>query len=168
MQQFSFDFGDPIFDLKGWQIGAQLITFENTYGLDPEATRLIEADGRYQIIADQLMWAGNQEKADGRAAVSAAPTDDGLELCVAATHTQKIRCTKLIVRGRANRFGYFHPIDASVPLSQPGEYRVDVTARFVDSEGKLWMGSRTSAGVVAPRDPPVIARGRRGIDDQAS
>lgn len=99
MQQFSFDFGDPIFDLSGWRIGAQIITFENTYGLDPAATRLVTADGHHQIIADQLMWAGDQEKAAGRATVSAAPTADGLELCVSAGHTQKIRCTKLILRG---------------------------------------------------------------------
>src|SRR5262245_49354894 len=44
------------------------------------------------------MWAGNQEKAAGKAAMSAAVTDDGLELVVSATHPRKIRCTKLIVR----------------------------------------------------------------------
>ncbi|MFT3772510.1 MAG: hypothetical protein QM820_44520 [Minicystis sp.] len=99
MQHFSFDFGDPMFDLSGWRIGAQVITFENTYGLDPAATRLSTADGCHRIIADQLMWAGNQEKAAGRATVSAVPTGDGLELIASAMHTRKIRCTKLIVRG---------------------------------------------------------------------
>ena len=27
MHQFSFDFGDPFFDLAGWQVGLQVITF---------------------------------------------------------------------------------------------------------------------------------------------
>ena len=35
MQQFSFDFSDPVFDIDGWRLSAQVITFENTYGLPP-------------------------------------------------------------------------------------------------------------------------------------
>jgi len=54
------------------------------------------------------------------------------------------------VSGRANRFGYFHPSAGSIPIGQPGEYRVDVTASYVDDQGQLWMGSRTWGGVVAP------------------
>jgi hypothetical protein len=34
MHQFSFDFGDPFFDLAGWQVSLQVITFQNAYGLD--------------------------------------------------------------------------------------------------------------------------------------
>ena len=47
MHQFSFDFGDPFFDLAGWQVGLQVITFENVYGLDPELTRVEEDGGRW-------------------------------------------------------------------------------------------------------------------------
>jgi hypothetical protein len=67
------------------------------------------------------------------------------------------------VTGKANRFGQFHgePID----LNQAGEYRVDVTASYTDDQGVLWMGSRTWGGVVARPNPPIIAHGRRGIDD---
>jgi hypothetical protein len=36
MQRFSFDFGDPVFDIGGWRLSVQVTTFENTYGLDPE------------------------------------------------------------------------------------------------------------------------------------
>ena len=73
MHQFSFDFGDPIFDLSGWHVGLQVITFENTYGLDPDRTRLQQTNGCYEIAADQLMWAGNQQKAEGRALLTATP-----------------------------------------------------------------------------------------------
>jgi hypothetical protein len=45
------------------------------------------------------MWAGNQEKADGQAMLAVRPTDDGLELLGSARHTQKIRCSKIIIRG---------------------------------------------------------------------
>ena len=34
------------------------------------------------------------------------------------------------------------------------------------TQGQLWMGSRTWGGVVAPVDPPIVAHGRRGIDNQ--
>jgi len=99
MDQFSFDFGDPVFDLNGWKVSLQVITFENTYGLDPDSTRLESASGRYEIAADRLMWAGNQEKAEGGALLTATPTQDGLELIASAAHSQKIRCTKIILHG---------------------------------------------------------------------
>jgi hypothetical protein len=99
MHQFSFDFGDPFFDLAGWQVGLQVITFENTYGLDPERTRLEARDDGFVIAADDLMWAGGQQKADGRASVTARRTADGLELVAGADLPEKIRCTKLMLRG---------------------------------------------------------------------
>jgi len=34
MHQFRFDFADPLFDPARWQVGLQVATFENTYGLD--------------------------------------------------------------------------------------------------------------------------------------
>ena len=71
-----------------------------------------------------------------------------------------------VIRGRTNRFGYFQPAGNSVIFEQPGEYRVDITARGRDARGQLWMGSRTWGGVVAPVDPLIVAHGRRGIDAQ--
>ena len=72
--------------------------------------------------------------------------------------SERDRLVDRTVRGRANRFGYFHPPDAAIAISQPGEYRVDVTASFVDEQGTLWMGSRTWGGVVAATPPAIIAR----------
>ncbi|MEE9182370.1 MAG: hypothetical protein V3U33_07395, partial [candidate division NC10 bacterium] len=69
-----------------------------------------------------------------------------------------------IVRGRANRFGYFHA--SGIELEEPGEYRMDVTGSFRDEEGNLWMGARSWGGVVAPPNPAIIAHGRRGIEKQ--
>ena len=71
-----------------------------------------------------------------------------------------------VIRGRTNRFGYFQPAGNSVIFEQPGEYRVDITARGRDAQGQLWMGSRTWGGVVAPVNPTIVAHGRRGIDAQ--
>jgi hypothetical protein len=99
MQQFSFDFDDPFFDIAGWQIALQIVTFENTYGLDPGLTGIVEEGGRWLIEAGGLTWAGGQQLCHGSAWLRATPTADGLELTAGAEHTERIRCLKLILRG---------------------------------------------------------------------
>ena len=81
-------------------------------------------------------------------------------------HSDVSQLEERTIRGRTNRFGYFQPAGNSVVFEQPGEYRVDITARGRDAQGQLWMGSRTWGGVVAPINPTIVAHGRRGIDSQ--
>ena len=81
-------------------------------------------------------------------------------------HSDVSQLEERVIRGRTNRFGYFQPAGNSVVFDQPGEYRVDITARGRDDQGQLWMGSRTWGGVVAPVNPTIVAHGRRGIDAQ--
>ena len=81
-------------------------------------------------------------------------------------HSDVSQLEERVIRGRTNRFGYFQPAGNSVVFEQPGEYRVDITARGRDAQGQLWMGSRTWGGVVAPINPTIVAHGRRGIDTQ--
>ncbi len=95
MQQFSFDFGDPSYDLAGRRIGAQLITFENTYGLDPEQT--LARNGT--IACAGLRWAGGQERCAGQVQIASEGDHERLRLQIGARHEKKIRCTKLIISG---------------------------------------------------------------------
>ena len=81
-------------------------------------------------------------------------------------HSDISQLRERVIRGRTNRFGYFQPAGNSVVFEQPGEYRVDITATGRDTQGRLWVGSRTWGGVVAPVDPLIVAHGRRGIDAQ--
>ena len=81
-------------------------------------------------------------------------------------HSDVSQLEERVIRGRTNRFGYFQPAGNSVIFEQPGEYRVDITARGRDAQGQLWMGSRTWGGVVALVNPTIVAHGRRGIDAQ--
>jgi uncharacterized protein (TIGR03437 family) len=81
-----------------------------------------------------------------------------------APNSDRSRMIERRVQGLANRFGYFQPPGGGIALDQPGEYRVDVTASWRDAQGRVWMGARTWGGVVAPRNPAIIAHGRRGID----
>ncbi len=95
MQQFSFDFGDPEYTVSGWRLGLQVITFENTYGLDPART---DVEGSV-IVAGGLRWAGGQERCDGRALIATEGGPDRLRVDISARHEKKIRCTKLILSG---------------------------------------------------------------------
>jgi len=63
--------------------------------------------------------------------------------------------------GKANRFGHYSPRRPPMRLTEPGEYRSLVTARYTDQQGRLWQGSQTSAGVVADRDPQLKLHGGR-------
>lgn len=79
-----------------------------------------------------------------------------------AEESNPSRMRDIIVRGQANRFGFFRPSEEALPLDASGEYRLDVTATFVDANGVWWAGSRTWGSVVAPRDDAILVHGRRG------
>ncbi len=97
MQQLSYEPNDPWFDVAGWRLGVQVTTFENVYGLNPDAVEITEEGGRTAIECRQLRWAGGQEGAEGRVRVEAEPAAGGLEVVVAADLAQKIRCAKLLL-----------------------------------------------------------------------
>jgi hypothetical protein len=67
--------------------------------------------------------------------------------------------------GWANRFGYFD--GPGFAFSAPGEYRVDLVARYTDEHGVMWMGARTWGGVVMTpaAQAQLIAHGRRGTNN---
>ncbi|MGD9498616.1 MAG: hypothetical protein AB7Y46_20145 [Armatimonadota bacterium] len=95
MQQFSFDFGDPRYAVNGWRVGLQVITFENTYGLDPDKT-LLRDDS---IVSSGLRWAGGQERCGGEALLECVGDARRATVNVSARHEKKIRCTELIISG---------------------------------------------------------------------
>ena len=97
MHEFSFDPRNAVFDVGGWRLSLEVISFENTYGL---ARGELAQDGTSTVIrAGRLSSAGGQREAPGTASVRAEPSDGGLTLSVAASMPQRIRCTKLTARG---------------------------------------------------------------------
>lgn len=69
-----------------------------------------------------------------------------------------------VVSGTANRFGYFASDQVWTPDAH-GEYIVKVTASYVDPvDGTLWMGTRTSASIVATPDTPIETHAERNSD----
>jgi hypothetical protein len=89
------------------------------------------------------------------------------------------------IAGRANHYGYFDArnmqyarrktqdarrnVPSPILLNQPGEYRIDLTATYTDTNGVLYMGAMTWGGVVMTpeNEADLIAHGRRGLDSLA-
>ncbi len=67
--------------------------------------------------------------------------------------------------GQADAGGYFQA-DEIFRFDQPGEYRLDASARYTDAQGRVWAGYSSGAGTVTdPDEAGALARGARGLAD---
>ena len=66
--------------------------------------------------------------------------------------------------GKANRWGVFlpDPQKSSLLFENPGEYRCDVTVKYVDAAGVWWMACRRGASVVVTPNSDIVIHGERG------
>ena len=165
---------DPRFKVAFTQDGLHVITVEGT--IDDIWGNTWTGGGTYEVhvgrvlTLDTAVLPGTHfEVGDGfnPGLVVSPPITAEVEVRIQhMPHSDVSQLQERVIRGRTNRFGYFQPAGNSVIFEQPGEYRVDITARGEDAQGQLWMGSRTWGGVVAPVNPTIVAHGRRGIDAQ--
>ena len=165
---------DPRFEVAFTQDGLHVITVEGT--IDDIWGNTWTGGGTYDVhvgrvlALDTAVLPGTHfEVGDGFNPGLVVSPPVTAEVEVRIQHIPRSDVSQLeeqVIRGQTNRFGYFQPAGNSVVFEQPGEYRVDITARGEDDQGQLWMGSRTWGGVVAPVDPLIVAHGRRGIDQQ--
>src|SRR5262245_35950809 len=98
MQFYSFDTGDPVFDIGGWKLSFQIITLENIYGLSPDHTTVNNEGARWRLDCSMLAWGGGQQRAPGSVTVEARLDDNQLRLKVSATAGQKITAVKILAR----------------------------------------------------------------------
>ena len=165
---------DPRFEVTFAQDGRHVITVEGTiddiWGNTWTGGGTYEVHVRRILALDTAVLPGTHfEVGDGfnPGLVVSPPLAAEVEVRLQhIPHSDVSQLEERVIRGRTNRFGYFQPAGNSVVFDQPGEYRVDITARGRDAQGHLWMGSRTWGGVVAPVNPTIVAHGRRGIDAQ--
>jgi hypothetical protein len=161
---------DPRFDVAFDQDGRHLIRVDGT--IDDVWGNTWAIGGTYEIHVGRLLsldtgvMAGTPFEAGDPLSADVTvtpPVPAEIEVRVRlAPASDATRMIDRTVRGRANRFGSFQEATGLV-LDQPGEYRMDVTATYTDAAGKLWKGTRTWGGIVAPRNPSIIAHGRRGM-----
>ncbi len=165
---------DPRFDVTFVQDGLHVITVEGT--IEDIWGNAWSGGGTYEVhvgrvlALDTAVLPGTHfEVGDGfnPGLVISPPVTAEVEVYLQhVPHSDISQLEERTIRGRTNRFGYFQPTGNSFVFDQPGEYRVDITARGEDAQGQLWMGSRTWGGVVAPINPTIAAHGRRGVDEQ--
>ncbi|MBN1202777.1 MAG: carboxypeptidase regulatory-like domain-containing protein [Anaerolineae bacterium] len=90
------------------------------------------------------------------------------EVSIQVTHLPSSDPAQAITKlfsGRANRFGIFQPPpDEYFAFELPGEFRVDISASYMQADGRLWAGSMTWGSVVEGTTARVEAHGRRGMD----
>jgi len=97
VQQLSYDPRDSVFEIEGFRLSGQVITFENTYGIPPVTPERI--DGAVRVRTPHLTWAGAQHTAPGNGEIVVTKTEDGVQVTMGATAGQRIRCEKLILTG---------------------------------------------------------------------
>ena len=109
MQFYSFDAKDPVFEIDGYKLSFQVITLENTYGLDSEETTFETGPNSWGLDCRRLSWAGQQRKAPGRFCMRATKNGEGqVKLRMGAEAGHKIRCVKVLVKG-LDDVRVFHP-----------------------------------------------------------
>lgn len=95
----SFDFGDPVYETRGFAFSMQIVTLENVYGIDPERTSARDEDGVFVVRAAGLRMAGARESAPGAAILRVVPGKPGqVKVQMKARATAPVRCLKLLVR----------------------------------------------------------------------
>lgn len=164
---------DPQFDVTFAQDGRHVITMEgsvqDTRGVTWSLGGTYDVWVARPIVIDTAVLPGTPFQVGdvfNPGVVVSPPVPADVEMTVQlAPNSDARQMITRVVRGRANRFGYFHPGDGGIPLDQRGEYRADVVVKYRDRTGLL-MSARTWGGVVAPRDPEIIGHGRRGIDSE--
>ena len=67
--------------------------------------------------------------------------------------------------GRAGPNGWWDGDGETYTFERDGEYRIDIDARYTDSDGNHWAGRLRFASAVATPDPPFILHGLRGHED---
>lgn len=100
MQDLSYAFPTAALQFWMWQADVMLYTFENAYGLDPNAVTIQTAADEIHIICTRLLYAGGQMNVPGRVDIKARRQGKAVLVDVYASHPeQNIRSVKLTVHG---------------------------------------------------------------------
>ena len=134
---------DPRFEVVFAQDGLHVITVEGT--IDDIWGNTWTGGGTYEVHVGRVLALDTAvlpgmhfEVGDGfnPGLVVSPPLTAEVEVRLQhIPHSDIDQLQERVIRGRTNRFGYFQPAGNSVIFEQPGEYRVDITARGEDTEG---------------------------------
>jgi hypothetical protein len=97
--KFSYDFPEPSVQVGAYQIGFQVFSYENTYGLDREAMHVRASGTGIELTCDRFVWAGGQQSAPGRLQATFTAAGDAIEWTATASMQQPIKSVTAVVRG---------------------------------------------------------------------
>lgn len=98
MMDLSFRWPHPRFDTPIGSVSIRLHTFDNAYGVDPDAVTVdSREDGTLEVESAGLAWAGGQRKTDGALALRVERADGGHRLTVTGRHIDGIRSIALTI-----------------------------------------------------------------------
>lgn len=156
MQFYSFDARDPIIEIDGWKLSFQVITLENTYGIDPDRMTVEAHDGRWRLHCQGLCWAGGQAQARGSLSADISAEGNGnLRLHIETSAPEPITTLKLLIRDLPP----LHPLDM---LDQAREVPTDgLLDRYPNSVRlPIWLAALSDADMLGFRceDPQQRAK----------
>lgn len=98
-QKFSFGFPEPSIEVGSFRFGFLLFTRENVYGLDMAGMTLESTSSGLTLTANGLVWAGGQERAQGKVVVQFRVTGEEIRWDITAEMDQPIKSVTTVIRG---------------------------------------------------------------------
>ena len=100
VMKFSFSDPDPSVAFAGLMFGFQIITFENSYAIDPATVLVTRTGDRLRLVATGLTCAGGTLRKEGRLTAELEKTATGaIEWRVSTRLQMPVKAVKTIVRG---------------------------------------------------------------------
>ena len=123
--KFSFDHPEPSVRFGDYLFGFNVFTDENTYGLDGTRIRVVDTDSGMELTCDGFVWAGGQERANGRLTASFTRTGSEIWWTTVVQMSRPIKTVSVLVRGIPRgslSFGtgaFFDPHDNEILAGYP-------------------------------------------------
>ena len=160
---------DPSFDIAFDREGTHVISIdaaiEDVWGTVWRSGGTYEVEVADPLVIEPAFVPGTPFEVGGRiplhVRVSPPAAADVRIRFRLATATGAVRDEAYSVR--TNRFGYGS--GPSIILTEPGEYRIDLSAATSDAGGAARAGAMTWGNVIALPGAALVAHGKRGIDD---
>lgn len=169
-QYYTLSTNNPRFEISFQQYGLHRITMQglvkDVWGANYRGGGTYEVWVAKPLDLETGVFAGTPFEV-GDAFSSAVVVQPGVaaEVEVHITHFPESDPARRIdhrFTGKANRFGKFHAgTGEAFVFEEPGEYRVDVVARYWDEDGVLWMGAESWASIVETPGSDLITHGIR-------
>ena len=145
--KFSFSWPEPSVEFGGMLFAFELVSYENTYAVDPALASVTDNGSTCQFVARGFTWAGGQEKVGGYLEANLKRLPDGaFEWSLSAKFSKPVKALKTIVRnlprGRLSKAAdaWHNPGDSEKVFEYPDLMNGMATPLIAleASDGRVW------------------------------